>query len=142
MRYTWLIVEDSQSELYLLEKAIRDSALPIQLYSVPNGDHALGFLRREGAYTTAPPPHLILLTIYVASRNGLETLAEIKTDPRLRRIPVVMWSMSARTEDIDTSYALGANAYVRKPTSLGDHDAMVNVLFHFWCRAVELPSLP
>jgi len=80
------------------------------------------------------------LTIYLASKNGLETLAEIKTDTRLKRIPVVMWSSSAQPHEINASYELGANAYVRKPVSLEEHRAIVQVLFEFWCKAVLLPS--
>ena len=137
---TWLMVEDSLSESYLLERALRDSDLPVHLHIVPNGDQALAFLRREKPYATAPTPDLVLLTIYLASKNGLEVLAEIKTDTRLKRIPVVMWSISAQKHDINTSYDLGANAYVRKPVSLAEHCAIVKVLFEFWCRDVMLPS--
>ena len=101
---------------------------------------ALAFLRREAPYAAAPHPDLVLLTIYVAARNGLEVLAEMKQDPRLKRIPVVMWSISAQQHDVDRSYELGANAYVRKPVSLAEHCAIVKVLFEFWCRDVLLPS--
>jgi CheY-like chemotaxis protein len=134
------MVEDSPSGAYLMERALRDGALPVHLHVVPNGDHALAFLRREAPYAAAPHPDLVLLTIYVAARNGLEVLAEMKRDPRLKRIPVVMWSISAQQHDVDRSYELGANAYVRKPVSLAKHGAIVNVLFVFWCRDVLLPS--
>jgi two-component system, chemotaxis family, response regulator Rcp1 len=137
---TWLMVEDSPSGSYLMERALRDGALPVHLHVVPNGDHALAFLRREAPYATAPHPDLVLLTIYVASRNGLEVLAEIKRDPRLKRMPVVMWSSSAQQHDVDRSYELGANAYVRKPVSLVDHCAIVKGMFEFWGRDVLLPS--
>jgi len=137
---TWLMVEDSLSGSYLVERALREAALPVQLHVVPNGDHALAFLRREKPYVTAPHPDLVLLTIYLASKNGIEVLAEIKQDPRLKRIPVVMWSVSARQHDVDLSYELGANAYVRKPVSLAEHCAIVKRMFDFWCRDVLLPS--
>ena len=137
---TWLMVEDSPSGSYLMERALKDGALPVHLHVVPNGDHALAFLRREAPYAAAPHPDLVLLTIYVAARNGLEVLAEMKQDPRLKRIPVVMWSSSAQQHDVDRSYELGANAYVRKPVSLAEHCAIVKVLFEFWCRDVLLPS--
>ena len=137
---TWLMVEDSLSESYLMERALREAALPVHLHVVPNGDHALALLRREAPYATAPYPDLVLLTIYVASRNGLEVLAEIKRDPRLKRMPVVMWSSSAQQHDVDRSYELGANAYVRKPVSLVDHCAIVKGMFEFWGRDVLLPS--
>ena len=138
---TWLMVEDSPSGSYLMERALRESALPVHLHVVPTGDHALAFLRREEPYATAPHPDLVLLTIYVASRNGIEVLAEIKQDPRLKRIPVVMWSVSAQQHDVDLSYELGANAYVRKPVSLIDHCAIVKGMFEFWGRNVLLPSI-
>ena len=137
---TWLMVEDSLSGSYLVERALREAALSVQLHVVPNGDHALALLRREAPYATAPHPDLVLLTIYVASRNGLEVLAEIKRDPRLKRMPVVMWSSSAQQHDVDRSYELGANAYVRKPVSLIDHCAIVKGMFEFWCRDVLLPT--
>ena len=137
---TWLMVEDSLSGSYLVERALREAALPVQLHVVPNGDHALAFLRREKPYVTAPHPDLVLLTIYLASKNGIEVLAEIKQDPRLKRIPVVMWSVSARQHDVDISYGLGANAYVRKPVSLAEHCAIVKGMFEFWCRDVLLPT--
>jgi CheY-like chemotaxis protein len=134
------MVEDSVSESYLMERALRDSKLPVELHVIPTGDQALAFLRREAPYATAPPVDLVLLTIYLASKNGLEVLAEMKKDPRLKRIPVVMWSISAQKHDINISYELGANAYVRKPVSLAEHCAIVKVLFEFWCRDVMLPS--
>jgi len=137
---TWLMVEDSLSESYLMERALREAALPVQLHVVPNGDHALAFLRCEEPYATAPHPDLVLLTIYLASKNGREVLAEIKQDPRLKRIPVVMWSVSAQQHDVDLSYELGANAYVRKPVSLAEHCAIVKRMFDFWCRDVLLPT--
>ena len=137
---TWLMVEDSPSGSYLMERALKEGALPVHLHVVPNGDHALAFLRREEPYATAPHPDLVLLTIYLASKNGREVLAEIKQDPRLKRIPVVMWSVSAQQHDVDISYELGANAYVRKPVSLAEHCAIVKRMFDFWCRDVLLPS--
>ena len=136
----WLMVEDSPSGTYLMERALRDGALPVHLHVVPTGDHALAFLRREAPYAAAPPPDLVLLTIYVAARNGREVLAEIKQDPRLKRVPVVMWSSSAQQHDVDSSYELGANAYVIKPVSLAEHCAMVKGIFEFWGRDVLLPS--
>jgi CheY-like chemotaxis protein len=136
----WLMVEDSPSGSYLVERALREAALPVQLHVVPNGDHALSFLRREEPYATGPHPDLVLLTIYLASKNGREVLAEIKQDPRLKRIPVVMWSVSAQQYDVDLSYELGANAYVRKPVSLAEHCAIVKRMFDFWCRDVLLPT--
>jgi CheY-like chemotaxis protein len=134
------MVEDSLSESYLMERALREAALPIHFHVVPNGDHALAFLRREEPYATAPRPDLVLLTIYLAARNGREVLAEIKQDPCLKRIPVVMWSVSAEQHDVDLSYELGANAYVRKPVSLAEHCAIVKRMFDFWCRDVLLPT--
>ena len=86
------------------------------------------------------PPAGGTLIIYLASKNGIEVLAEIKQDPRLKRIPVVMWSVSARQHDVDISYELGANAYVRKPVSLAEHCAIVKGMFEFWCRDVLLPT--
>jgi len=136
---TCLLVEDSPSEVYLMKTVLTESALPVELHAVPDGHEALTFLRRENEHATAPRPDFILLDINMPRKNGFEVLAEVKKDRDLKRIPVVMLSASELKDDINNSYELRANAYMRKPLSLEDYRVAVKALFEFWCNHVLLP---
>lgn len=138
--YIWLMAEDSLIQDLLMKRALAHSALPVELHTVLDGEQALAFLRYEPPYATAPSPDLILLDICMPRKNGLEVLAEIKQDPRLKRIPVVMVSASQEEEDIRASYDLGASAYLKKPLTAEEHLATVNTLYEFWCKLVLRPK--
>lgn len=134
-----LLVEDSAADVRLTREALLDAKVWNRLTAVENGIEALAFLRRQGAYTEAPRPDLILLDLNLPRKDGREVLAEIKADPDLRRIPVVVLTTSQAEEDILKSYELHANCYVTKPLDMGRFLAVVKAIDHFWLTIVQLP---
>src|ERR687884_1433856 len=113
-----LLVEDSPGDVRLTREALRDGKVRNNLSVVTDGVEALAFLRREGRYADAPRPDLILLDLNLPKKDGREVLAEIKADPNLRRIPVVVLTTSEAEQDIVETYNLHANCYVKKPVDL------------------------
>ena len=140
-RYVLLAVEDNPADVKLLRYALSHSAIPVDMYAVEDGAEALAFLQRQEPYTTAPPPHLLLLDVNLLKMHGHEVLAEIKADPQLKQLPVIMFSTSAEPEDIDRSYQLGANAYLTKPLMLEDYLTLVHQLVQFWGQTAVLPQV-
>jgi CheY-like chemotaxis protein len=106
---------------------------------VKDGVEALAFLRREGDFADAPRPDLILLDLNLPKKDGREVLADIKADPTLRRIPVVVLTVSKDEEDILKSYDLYANCYVTKPINMEQFIAVVRSIEDFWLTIVKLP---
>ena len=137
-RCVLLVVEDNPADVALLRYALTTSAVPVSLYAVEDGAAALAFLQHQEPYTTAPSPHLLLLDVNLPKQHGHEVLAEIKADPQLKPLPVIMFSNSADPEDIARSYQLGANAYLTKPSTLEDYLGLVRQFTQFWCQTVEL----
>src|SRR5688572_26654964 len=114
-----LLVEDNPPDVDLTMEALEGGKLRNRVSVVGDGIEALAFLRREGKYADAPRPHLILLDLNMPRMDGRETLAEIKKDPGLSSIPVVVLTTSQSEEDIARSYALQCNCYISKPVDLG-----------------------
>ena len=135
-----LLVEDNPGDVELAREALRDVAAPLHLSVVHDGVEALAFLRREGQYGQAPRPGLILLDLNLPKKDGREVLAEIKADPRLQAIPVVVLTTSASEQDILRSYQLHANCYITKPVDLDQFMQVVNIIDDFWLTIVALPS--
>ena len=134
-----LLVEDDPGDVLMTQEAFLEHKVRNRLTVVSDGAEALAYLRREGAYEGAVRPDLILLDLNLPRRDGREVLSEIKTDPELRRIPVVVLTTSQADEDILRSYQLHANAYVTKPV---DFDRFVNVvkqIDEFFVSVVKLP---
>jgi len=100
----------------------------------------MAYLRREGEYANAPRPDLILLDLHMPRMNGQEVLAEVKEDPDLRRIPVVMMTASSQEKDILAAYNLHVNCYVTKPVDLEQFLGAVKSIEHFWINIVKLPA--
>jgi two-component system response regulator len=134
-----LLVEDSPSDIDLTRVALEDTRVTNNLSVVTDGVVALAFLRRVGEYADAPRPDLILLDLNLPKKDGLEVLGEIKVDPDLRRIPVVVLTTSGAEQDILESYNLHANCYVRKPVDLDAFNEDVRSLDSFWLAIVKLP---
>ena len=134
-----LLVEDSPSDVDLTREALEDTKVHNNLSVVGDGVEALAFLRREGQYTNAPHPDLILLDLNLPKMGGREVLAEIKRDPDLRRVPVVVLTTSAAEQDIVESYNLHANCYVKKPVDLDAFIQVVRSIDNFWLAIVKLP---
>jgi CheY-like chemotaxis protein len=135
-----LLVEDSPADVDLTREALEDAKVHNNLHVASDGVEALAFLRREGRYLDAPHPDLILLDLNLPRKDGREVLAEIKADPRLRRIPVVVLTTSEAEQDILQSYDLHANCYVTKPVDLDAFMHVVRSIEDFWLAIVRLPS--
>ncbi len=134
-----LLVEDNPGDVDLARECLGGGDRPVRLSAVENGVEALAFLRRQGNYTGAPRPDLILLDLNLPLKDGRETLREIKADGDLRDIPVVILTTSAKDEDVQTSYRLHANCHVVKPLRLDDLRRVMRSLEEFWFAAVTLP---
>ena len=137
-----LVAEDDPDDLMLIKRALRDVPLHNPIRAVPHGQALLDYLYRQGAYKAAaeaPRPGLILLDLNMPIKNGHEALREIKADPTLRHIPVVVLSTSSNEEDINASYANGANAYLIKPITLDQLTASLQAAKE-WLRMVRLPD--
>lgn len=135
-----LLVEDNPADVRLTREAMKGAKVLNTLHAVADGVAAMDFLRRQPPYTAAPLPDLILLDLNLPRKDGREVLAEIKQDPALKRIPVVVLTTSKAEEDILRSYELHANAYVAKPVGLPEFLAAVRSLEDFWLAVVTLPS--
>ncbi len=135
-----LLVEDSPSDADLTVEALSDGKVLNNLHWVEDGVEALAFLRRQGKYNNAPRPDLILLDLNLPKKDGREVLAEIKTDPRLKLIPVVILTTSAAERDILKTYELNGNCYVTKPIDLEQFISVVKLIEVFWLALVKLPS--
>jgi len=135
-----LLVEDNPGDVRLTVEALRDSKVQNKLYVAKDGMEATAFLRREGKYADAPHPDLILLDLNLPKKNGPEVLADIKEDPALKHIPVVILTSSKAEEDIIKTYNLHANCYVTKPIDLEQFMLVVRSIRDFWLTIVKLPK--
>lgn len=135
-----LLVEDNPGDARLTQEALREGKIRNNLYHTRDGVEALAFLKREGEYAKAPTPDLVLLDLNMPRKDGREVLAEIKVDPRLRFIPVVVLTTSEAENDIVRSYELHANCYITKPVDLEKFTAIVRMIENFWLEVVTLPN--
>jgi CheY-like chemotaxis protein len=134
-----LLVEDSPGDARLAREGLSECKIHNNLHVVDDGVKAMAFLRRQGEYTKAPRPDLILLDLNLPRKDGREVLREIKEDERLKVIPVVILTTSQAEEDIIKSYSLHANCYVTKPLGLPQFLDVVRSIEDFWFTIVQLP---
>jgi two-component system, chemotaxis family, response regulator Rcp1 len=134
-----LLVEDNLGDVRLTMEALKDGKILNNLNVVMDGVEAMAFLHRKGKYADAPRPGLILLDLNLPKKDGREVLAEIKSDPDLKCIPVVILTSSAAEQDIVKSYRLHANCYVTKPVDLDQFIDVVQSIENFWFTVVNLP---
>ncbi|MEU6728752.1 response regulator [Nonomuraea wenchangensis] len=135
-----LLVEDDQGDILLTREAFDLNKVRNRLHVVNDGEQAVAFLRREGIYADVPCPDLILLDLNLPRMSGLEVLSEIKADPVLATIPVVILTTSEAEEDILLSYRLHANAYVTKPVDFEQFIRVVRQIDSFFVTVVKLPA--
>jgi len=135
-----LLAEDSPGDIRLTREALKDGRIHNNLHVVQDGVECMAFLRREGKYGDVPKPHLILLDLNMPRKDGREVLAEIKNDPLLRRIPVVVLTTSKAEQDILKAYDLHANCYITKPVDLDQFIHVVKSVEDFWFTIVKLPD--
>jgi CheY-like chemotaxis protein len=134
-----LLVEDDPGDVLMTQEAFEEHKVRNNLAVVNDGTEAIAYLRREGQYADAARPDLVLLDLNLPRRDGREVLAEIKNDPDLRQIPVVVLTTSQADEDIVRSYQLHANAYVTKPVDFDRFIAVVRQIDEFFVSVVKLP---
>lgn len=134
-----LLVEDSPSDAHLTIKGFQNAKIANNLHWVEDGETAMEFLRQEGEYSNAARPDLILLDLNLPGLDGREVLTEVKSDPDLKRIPVVILTTSTDEHDILRSYNLSANCYVTKPIDVYQFIQVVQLMKDFWLAAVALP---
>jgi CheY-like chemotaxis protein len=135
-----LLIEDNPGDANLTKLALEESKIRINLNVVQDGVEAIAYLRREDIYLQATIPDLILLDLNLPKKDGREVLADIKTDPILRRIPVVVLTTSQAEEDILRAYNLFANCYITKPVDFDRFVKIVQSIEEFWFTIVKLPS--
>jgi len=134
-----LLVEDSPGDVRLTREALKDAKMHINLHVASDGIEAMAFLNREGEYAGVPRPDLILLDLNLPRKDGREVLEEIKENPLLKSIPVVILTTSASEEDVLRSYRLHANCYITKPVDLDGFLKVVHSIDNFWLSVVKLP---
>lgn len=134
-----LLVEDNPSDVYLTQVAFRRSSAETQIHVVEDGIEAMAFLRHEGSYASAPRPDLVLLDLNLPRKHGHKVLREIKADPELRGIPVIILTTSTAEADITLCYEDHANCYIAKPVDFDQFEKVVREIESFWFQCVKLP---
>lgn len=135
-----LLVEDNPGDVRLTQEAMKEGKMRNRLSVAVDGVEAMAFLRQEGKYADAPRPDVILLDLNLPKKDGRAVLAEIKADPDLKRIPVVILTSSKADEDILNSYDSHANCYITKPSDLEQFIDVVKSVEGFWFQIVKLPK--
>jgi CheY-like chemotaxis protein len=139
---TILIADDDEDDCMLAREALVESRLANELRFVKDGEDLMDYLYRRGKYTqesNSPRPGLILLDLNMPKKDGREALTEIKADPNLRQIPVVVLTTSKAEEDIYRSYDLGANSFITKPVTFSSLVEVMKTIGKYWFELVELP---
>lgn len=135
-----LLVEDDPGDVVIAQEALRAGRLKSRLTVVPDGVEAMSYLRRENGYADVDRPDLILLDLNLPKKSGHEVLAEVKADPALRKIPVVVLSTSSAAEDVEQSYENYANVFVTKPVDFDHFTAVVKQIDDFFVSVASLPQ--
>ncbi len=135
-----LLVEDNEGDARLLREILLEINKTVRLHVVADGLEAMAFLRYQGPHLNAPRPDLILLDLNMPKMDGLEVLAQVKTDPWLRTIPVIVLTTSQAETDVVRSYRLTASCYLTKPEELNELRSLVKSLNDFWLTRVTLPK--
>ena len=135
-----LLVEDNEGDVLLVNEAFSSYSQRFELVSVSDGDQALMYLKKAGEYANAPTPDIILLDMNLPKRDGRQLLTSIKSDDELKVIPTLVMTSSRAAQDIKKSYELCANAYIIKPSSLTQFEALVKGIELFWANIAQLPT--
>ncbi len=135
-----LLVEDSAADTELALEVMREAKVANNVHTVDTGEDALAFVRNEGRFAGSPRPDLVLLDLNLPGRSGREVLEEMKADPALRAIPVIVLTTSGEHRDVEGAYAAYVNAYVMKPIDLASFATVVQSIEDFWLSIVRLPD--
>jgi CheY-like chemotaxis protein len=136
-----LVIEDNPGDVDLIIEGLRGSKIANHISVAVDGVEALEFLRKQGIHASAPTPDLVLLDLNLPRKDGRELLAEIKQDPELAQIPVVVMTSSTAERDLLQAYQLRCNAYVTKPIDLTQFLSVVSAIDYFWLQVVKLPRV-
>jgi two-component system, response regulator len=139
-----LLADDDADDTAMIRKAIEKSGVPNTVYAVADGVELLDFLHHRGSFAPpaeSPAPGIILLDLNMPRMDGHEALAEIKADPELRRIPVVVMTTSKAEQDVLRTYDLGGSSFITKPVTASRLAEMMQVIGQYWCQIVKLPEL-
>jgi CheY-like chemotaxis protein len=132
-----LIVEDNKADQVIMKEAFKEAMVECNLSMVNDGVEALEFLNREGRFHAAPKADLILLDLNLPRKNGREVLVEIKNKPKLKHIPILVFSNSESPQDICQCYSLGVNSYINKPSDFQEVLNLVQIIDTFWVKLVK-----
>ncbi len=135
-----LLIEDNPGDVRLIKEGLKDSRIINKISVVYDGEEASDFLFRKGKYADAPRPDIILLDLNLPKKDGRELLAELKRDPELKQIPVVILTSSSAEADITMAYQLHANSYLQKPLDLSEFVTMIQSFEQFWLSRAILPK--
>ncbi len=136
---TILLVEDNKADIRLVQEALKNSSITYQMVTVRDGVAAMAYLHQEGEYADALRPDLVILDLNLPKKDGREVLAEIKTNPQYKRIPVIVLTTSKNEDDIHQSYDLNANCFITKSRNLSQLFTIVQRIEEFWLSTVTLP---
>ena len=136
---TIFLIEDNKADIRLIQEALKTNSLPHQVVTVRDGVEAMNYLNQQGKYADTPRPNLILLDLNLPKKDGLEVLAEIKSSPQLKRIPVIVLTTSKNHDDIFRSYDLHANCYIIKSRNLTQLFQTIKNIEEFWLSTATLP---
>lgn len=135
-----LLVEDNAGDVRLTQEALEEAKVPNRLHVAQDGIAALQFLKKQKPFAGVPEPDLVLLDLNIPKRSGFEVLDQIKSDPHLRHIPVIILTSSSAESDVLRSYRSYANSYVTKPADLDQYFKVVELIDEFWLSTVRLPG--
>lgn len=135
-----LLVEDNEADVVLIQESLAESKLMNLMQVLGDGEEAMAYLRRKGKYGDAKMPGLILLDINMPKKSGLEVLREVKEDPALSYLPIVIMTTSSREEDIVSSYAAGACSYIRKPVEFQRFLEVIKNFELYWTLVSRIPA--
>jgi two-component system, response regulator len=137
-----LMAEDDKDYYELVKTALQSVGLPDQLFWVENGEECMDYLLHRGRFQdgAAPRPSLLLLDLNMPKKNGYQTLQEIKSNPDLKDLPVIVLTVSRAAEDVARCYDLGANSFIRKPLAFPDLVEFLKTVYHYWFDVVQLPQ--
>lgn len=142
VRSTVLLAEDDEDDYMLTKEAFVETGMAHVLYRVKDGEELMDYLLHQGAYSDpnyAPVPALILLDLNMPKKNGYEALKEIKSNPGLRQIPIVVLTTSKQKEDVQAAYDLGANSFITKPGDFSHFVNMIKSVTQYWFEESKLP---
>jgi chemotaxis family two-component system response regulator Rcp1 len=136
-----LLIEDNPGDVRLTREVLKEGRIHNQLSVVTDGEKALQFLRKEGEFSNTPMPDIILLDLNLPKKDGREVLAEIKSDPFLLRIPVIVLTTSNAEQDVLNTYSHHANCYITKPVDFNQFIGVIKTFEDFWLNIVKLPAV-